>query len=216
MSIRFSPLRSKKSQPKTTLMNDRHVRKKVLLDKARLAAKKEAIFGGQYLVDISVRRPNIDQISPLQQEGKKYFAWFTTFKTQNVCIMLETNDNKKICRVEIANVCFHDELSYGTIVYGTMFKYDNTKCFSVEDIYYYKGKNISTQSYVNKLTIFKNIFSSEIKQISYFDNNIIFGLPLISNSFDEIVTSFLRIEILNKTPTRYSFFAFVFLEFIVL
>ena len=120
-------------------------------------------------------------------EGKKYFAWFTTFKTQNVCIMLETNDNKKICRVEIANVCFHDELSYGTIVYGTMFKYDNTKCFSVEDIYYYKGKNISTHSYVNKLTIFKNMFSSEIKQISYFDNNIIFGLPLISNSFDELV-----------------------------
>jgi hypothetical protein len=33
--------------------------------------QKEAIFGGQYLVDISVRRPNIDQISPLQQEGKK-------------------------------------------------------------------------------------------------------------------------------------------------
>ena len=42
--------------------------------KARLAAKKEAIFGGRYLVDISVRRPNIDQTLPLQQEGKKYFA----------------------------------------------------------------------------------------------------------------------------------------------
>jgi hypothetical protein len=28
------------------------------------------LFGGRYLVDISVRRPNIDQISPLQQEGK--------------------------------------------------------------------------------------------------------------------------------------------------
>ncbi len=38
--------------------------------KARLAAKKEAIFGGQYLVDISVRRPNINQILTLQQEGK--------------------------------------------------------------------------------------------------------------------------------------------------
>jgi hypothetical protein len=42
------------------------------MTEARLAAKKEAIFfGGRYLVNISVRRPNIDQISPLQQEGKK-------------------------------------------------------------------------------------------------------------------------------------------------
>ncbi len=41
-----------------------------LFPKARLAAKKEAIFGGQYLVDISVRRPNIDHILPLQQEDK--------------------------------------------------------------------------------------------------------------------------------------------------
>jgi len=139
-------------------------------------------------------------------EGKKYYAWFTTFKTQNVCIMLETNDNKKICRVEIANVCFHDELSYGTIVYGTMFKYDNTKCFSVEDIYYYKGKNISTQSYVNKLTIFKNIFSSEIKQLSYFDNNIIFGLPLISNSFDEIVRN------VDLLPYKIKYIQFRFLN----
>ena len=139
-------------------------------------------------------------------EGKKYYAWFTTFKTQNVCIMLEINDNKKICRVEIANVCFHDELSYGTIVYGTMFKYDNTKCFSVEDIYYYKGKNISTQSYVNKLTIFKNIFSSEIKQLSYFDNNIIFGLPLISNSFDEIVRN------VDLLPYKIKYIQFRFLN----
>jgi len=139
-------------------------------------------------------------------EGKKYFAWFTTFKTQNACIMLEINDNKKICRVEIANVCFHDELSYGTIVYGTMFKYDNTKCFCVEDICHYKGKNVATQSYVNKLAIFKNIFSSEIKQLSYFDNNIIFGLPLISNSFDEIIRN------VDLLPYKIKYIQFRFLN----
>ncbi len=37
---------------------------------ACLVAKKEAIFGGLYLVDISVCRPNINQILPLQQEDK--------------------------------------------------------------------------------------------------------------------------------------------------
>ena len=122
-------------------------------------------------------------------EGKKGFAWFTTFQKQNVCVMMEITENKKICRVEIVNVCFHDELSYGTILYGTVFRYDNTKCFCVEDIYYYKGNNISKQSYLNKLAIFKNMFSSEIKQISYFDNNIVFGLPMISQSFDGLIST---------------------------
>ena len=122
-------------------------------------------------------------------EGKKCFAWFTTFKKQNVCVMMEVNENKKLGRIEISNVCFHDELSYGTILYGTVFRYENTKIYSAEDIYYYKGNNISNKSYVNKLSVFKNIFSSEIKQISYFDNNIVFGLPIISNSFDELVTT---------------------------
>ena len=121
-------------------------------------------------------------------EGKKCFAWFTTFKKQNVCVMMEVNENKKLGRIEISNVCFHDELSYGTILYGTVFRYENTKIYSAEDIYYYKGNNISNKSYVHKLSVFKNIFSSEIKQLSYFDNNIVFGLPVISNSFDNLVT----------------------------
>ncbi len=40
------------------------------LPEAQLAGFFQAIFGWQYLVEISVRRPNINQILPYQQEGK--------------------------------------------------------------------------------------------------------------------------------------------------
>ncbi len=76
-------------------------------------------------------------------EGKKYFAWFTSFKMQNVCILLEINgENKQITHVEFGVTCFHEQLCYGvgTILYGTIFRYEGTRFFSIEDIYYYKGK----------------------------------------------------------------------------
>jgi len=129
-------------------------------------------------------------------DGKKYFAWFTNFKCQNVCILLEISENKKICKLEFAQCCFHNELSYGTIFYGSITKYQNIRVFCTEDIYYYKGKNVSLYSYDIKLDLFSQIYSSEIKQLSYFNNNIIFGLPIISNLFSTLVNN---IELLPYT-----------------
>jgi hypothetical protein len=120
-------------------------------------------------------------------EGQKCFAWFTTFKTQNVCILLEISENKRISRINVVSACFHQELSYGTIFYGTVFSCKNKRYFSSEDIYYYKGANVSKNAFKDKLTIFKTIFTSEIKQLAYYENNVIFALPIISNSCDELL-----------------------------
>jgi hypothetical protein len=120
-------------------------------------------------------------------EGQKCFAWFTIFKTQNVCVLLEISENKRISRINIVSACFQQELSYGTIFYGTFFSCKNKRYFATEDIYYYKGTNVAKNVFKEKLAIFKTIFTSEIKQLSYFENNIIFGLPIISNSCEEIL-----------------------------
>jgi len=122
-------------------------------------------------------------------EGTKYFAWFTTYKAQNVCVLLEISENKKICNIQIASTCFHNQLSYGTIFYGTLFKHNNASFFCTEDIFYYKGKDISRNTFVSKLELFRHIFSTEIKQLSYTPNNIVFGLPLISSSYSELITA---------------------------
>ena len=97
-------------------------------------------------------------------EGRKYFAWFTTFKTQNVCLLLEITENKQICRIEIVNTCFHDQLSYGTIFYGTVFKSKNVKFFCTEDIYYYKGKMIEIHLY--HIKIWKKVLHFRILELS--------------------------------------------------
>jgi hypothetical protein len=120
-------------------------------------------------------------------DGNKCFAWFTTFKTQNVCVLLEISENKKISKIDIISVCFHQELSYGTVIYGTMFKCKNTKYFSSEDIYFYKGADVSNIPFFDKLEIFKSIYASEIKQLSYFENNVVFGMPIICNSYEELI-----------------------------
>jgi len=122
-------------------------------------------------------------------EGKKYFAWFTTFKTQNVCVLLEISENKRICDIEIVNACFRDNLSYGTIFYGTVFRHKKARYFCSEDIYYYKGKDVSKMNFSDKLDILVTIYSTEIKQRYYFDRSVVFGTPLLSNLFQTIVGS---------------------------
>jgi len=122
-------------------------------------------------------------------EGCKYFTWFTTFNAQNVCVLLEISDKKQICRMEIINTCFHNQLSYGTIFYGTLIKYKNISFFCTEDIYYYKGKDVSLFNFLDKLELFNIIYSSELKQTYYFEKSLVFGLPLISNLFQTVVGS---------------------------
>lgn len=122
-------------------------------------------------------------------DGKKYFAWFTTFKLQNVCVLLElAGENKQIIDISLVNVSFHNELAYGTIFYGTAFMYNNTRYFSTENVLMYKGKDVSKYSYTNKLSVFKQIYSREIRQVSYNQNIIVFGLPQICADYSTLLT----------------------------
>ena len=73
------------------------------------------------------------------------------------------------------HVSFDDVLSYGTIFYGTLFRSKNeysiikNEIFSVEDIFYYKGDDISNYNYGDKLNIIKNIFNRSILKNIYYD-----------------------------------------------
>ena len=119
-------------------------------------------------------------------EGKKCFAWFTVFNNKNVCLILELTANRKIYDIQIINCCFDALLSYGTIFYGTLFNHLNNDFFSIEDIYFYKGKDISKHTWIQKLELFKIIMINDIKQISYNNSFIVFGLPIIQNNLDDL------------------------------
>lgn len=138
-------------------------------------------------------------------EGNKFYAWFTTYKEDNVCFLLEISPiTKAICSSKIVLTGFTDSLAYGngTVLYGTVFQtLNNTKekgfkerekgkgstCFSIEDIYHYRGKTWQNESYLTKLKLIKNILLNEMSQTAILPNYIIFGLPLINTNFNNLL-----------------------------
>jgi hypothetical protein len=121
-------------------------------------------------------------------EGKKCFAWFTIFNDKSVCFIfeLDNKNNKKIKNIKIINCCHNDTLSYGTIVYGTVFHHLNNKFFTIEDIYFYKGQDVSNLNFVNKLHKIITILKNDMKQISYNNHFVVFGLPVISQCYEDL------------------------------
>ena len=103
--------------------------------------------------------------------GIKAFAWFSVYKDKRVCYILEKQ------HIYIVNVMASSQLNYGigTIFYGTVL---TSTSFCIEEIYYYKGKQIKNYSFIDKLTLYKDFFKHDI---GHCDNLGImrFGLPVI-------------------------------------
>jgi hypothetical protein len=117
-------------------------------------------------------------------EGKKCFVWFNSYNDKNLCFLFELdNKNKKeIKNIRIVNSCFSRSLCYGTIFYGTLFYHLNNPFFCIEDIFMYKGQDISRFNLANKINKICDILKKDIKQISYNNYFIVFGLPVISKT----------------------------------
>ena len=138
-------------------------------------------------------------------EGKKCFAWFTTYKEENVCLLLETRNNKEIVNINICNVGFHDILSCGTILSGTSFQYNNNNCFSIDDIHFFKGEIVDKfkTPFINKLSMIHSIFKNYISQkvIFYSKKNLIFGMPIFckKNEFNNLLNDIATLPYKIKT-----------------
>ena len=138
-------------------------------------------------------------------EGKKCFSWFTSYKEDNVCFIMELNDSRNITNIKIIQTSFNDKLALGTIFYGTVFNYNSISCFSIEDLYYYKGKNYTNKLFSEKLETIKEILKNDISQNILSNTFTIFGLPLISRDFNLMLK---EIEMLpyKITQIKYRFF----------
>ena len=141
-------------------------------------------------------------------EGNHFFTWFTSYNNENKCFALEIDDNNKIKSIKKINTSFMDCLclALGTIFYGTMFKYNDISCFSIEDIYYYKGQNYIYTPYSNKLQLLKAIFTNEISQSLLNNRFTVFGMPLIYSDFNLLLTD------IQNLPYKISQLKFRFFE----
>jgi len=104
--------------------------------------------------------------------GPKMFAWFTYYNNKCICIFYNQENNKIFSNY----VCFKEELSLGTIFYGTLI--DNN--FVCETIHYYKNESVGT-NYMNKIILIKDILKTSIKDSDY-QGSISFKLPQMSNN----------------------------------
>lgn len=140
-------------------------------------------------------------------EGTKYLVWFTTLHAQNICVFAELNSHNKISKINTRYaVCFDNKLSYGTLLYGTLFEYDSKVFFTSEDIIYYKGENVYSQSLIERLNILEIMYKNEIRQVSYFKNNVIMGLPIIHTNYQEFI------NIIRIIPYTIKYIQFRFLQ----
>lgn len=120
-------------------------------------------------------------------EGRKCFAWFSHFNDAPVCFIMDL-DKQQISQIQIMSCCFNTDLAYGTIFYGTLFYQYGNPFFAMEDIFYYKGTDISRKNWGDKMVLFHTILKNDLSQISYNKSFIVFGMPLFAKTFEEIVT----------------------------
>lgn len=123
-------------------------------------------------------------------KGRKYFAWFRNWKKYNICFFMELDKRRKnIQTIFIKNVCFNPLLcsGVGTIVYGTLF-YINTYAFlNVEDIFYFKGSNISVNTQYEKINTLQTIFANYLKPLILSTSDVAFGLPIIDTNHSNLI-----------------------------
>jgi len=102
-------------------------------------------------------------------KGPKLFAWFTYYQNKSVCLFIQDD------KIFLKYVCFKEELSLGTILYGTMI--DNH--FICENIHLYKNQNVGG-NFITKINVIKDILQTSIKNSDC--PCVSFHLPQMSNS----------------------------------
>ena len=122
--------------------------------------------------------------------GKKYFIWFTYIEDKNVCLLLEIERYKgdfNIKHVYPISCAFNSSLSLGTILYGTIIIQEGIKIFMADNIYYYKGKNVSQYVFSKKLTMLSLFFKQDITPYIYHRSQVLFMLPYFRESLNDYI-----------------------------
>tara|TARA_E500000178_G_scaffold348781_1_gene404504 strand:- start:92 stop:985 length:894 start_codon:yes stop_codon:yes gene_type:complete len=125
--------------------------------------------------------------------GKKFFVWFTFYQDKNICLLLELDKYKQeysIKEIYPVSSSFDSTLSLGTILYGTIIIDNGIKIFVADNIYYYKGKNVSQYDFSKKITMLSLFFKNDIQQCIYHKSQLLFMLPYMCDTLSEY-TSYL-------------------------
>lgn len=113
-------------------------------------------------------------ICRLIPSGRKCLLWFKMNKGRPSAYIIYVDPRKKqLQEVENANITFSKYLTnnIGTLLYGTLTKQNEKSFFVMEDIKYFKGKNLQKTELLNKLEEFNELFSYYIGVVDNFNYN---------------------------------------------
>lgn len=143
-------------------------------------------------------------------EGKKYFAWFTNSYLKNhnrsdTCFLLEVGlDRTSIVDVKSYRCCYSQDLKQGTILYGTKFEYNKRCVFAIEDVLFYKGDEVSYhETWQEKMEYFHKLMKFDIKQVTYDKTYVLFGLPVISTNYHDLLQNIANIPEYNVCQIQF-------------
>jgi len=118
-------------------------------------------------------------------KGRKHYAWFTFYKDQNVCLLVDTlTNNIHSC---IYNVCFSSDLM-NTVLYGTLFMINKIPYFTIEKVCIFKGKYVLYENFDKQFFLCDDIMDHYIKPVSYLNNTLTFGLPCIFTDYKKAIS----------------------------
>jgi len=116
---------------------------------------------------------HLSKMSLVIPKGPKVYAWFTYYNNKSICIFYNQDQDKIFTNY----VCFKEELSLGTILYGTLI--DNH--FVCESINYYINESVGG-NFISKINLIKEILKFYIKD-THCIHSVSFKLPqMLSNS----------------------------------
>ena len=116
-------------------------------------------------------------------KGPKAFVWMTYWRGKNICLVMTLNSRGNVCGVDVMPACFNTKLSYGTILYGTLFRVGDVGHFSCEDIHFYKGNFIANFRFFQKIEIMTDMFKNNIVQKAYTSRFLVIGMPLTKPNY---------------------------------
>jgi hypothetical protein len=124
--------------------------------------------------------------------GKKYYAWFSFQRNEDVCYLMELNREKKIGKVSTIDTLFHPSLSLGTLVYGTILEpmidldksgdgnqSQNGRVFLVEDIFLFKGVSLVQTPFGEKMGFLHEFMKKSIVQKFSDSDGVVFAMPVM-------------------------------------
>ena len=122
-------------------------------------------------------------------KGRKCFLWFKMYKNKPSCFLMTLNlRTKKITNIQSKKANFDSILcaGKGTILYGTTFFVKENNCFNIENIFYFKGHNLTNYNQYHKFKCIDEMMKLSISQNKILENQLTIGTPIMSQNINEL------------------------------